>query len=155
VAGPDTSAIVAEGNERAMSLDVARSLGVYPADYRFERCTIDDVLLPDSVVAVGGRQIRTMATPGHSADHVSYVVDDPNGAILISGDALFEGGTVVLQNTWDCSVQDTCRTVERLGSVNFDVFLPGHGPVRLDDARRPVQEALARVNSLLCPRPFL
>jgi glyoxylase-like metal-dependent hydrolase (beta-lactamase superfamily II) len=155
IAGPETSAIVAAGDEHAMSLDVARALGVYPADYRFEPCVIDDVLSPDSVAVMGGRRIRMVATPGHSADHVSYVVEDPEAAILMAGDALFEGGTVVLQDTWDCNVQATCRTIERLAEIDFEVFLPGHGPLRLNEAREPVRQAMARVKSLLCPRPFL
>jgi hydroxyacylglutathione hydrolase len=154
IAGPETSAIVAGGDEPAMSLDVARAMGVYPVDYRFEPCVIDDVFSPGSAAVIGGRRIRTIATPGHSADHVSYVVEDPEGAILISGDALFEGGTVVLQDTWDCSVQATCRTIEQLAAIDFEVFLPGHGPLRLEDARAPVGQALARVKSLLCPLQF-
>ena len=154
-AGAATAQIVASADERAMSLDAARRAGIYPATYRFSPCPVDQTLADGSAIRIGGVTVTCLATPGHCADHVSYLVEFQGFRALISGDALFAGGRVVLQDIWDCSVPDTCATIRKLAGYSFDSLLPGHGDFLMTDARRLVDVALDRIERLLVPELFL
>jgi len=53
-----------------------------------------EILSDDQVIEIGPHSIRCIATPGHTAGHMSYLVD---GSILISGDILgLHGGKIVM-----------------------------------------------------------
>lgn len=53
-----------------------------------------DALTPDSEVAVGAFTVRSMHTPGHTPDHVSYLVlENGTPKALFSGGAVMVGGT--------------------------------------------------------------
>ena len=151
VAGAATAALVTAGDERGISLDTARAAGGYPPDYRFQACPVDQVLADGETLSVGDACITALATPGHSADHMAYLVEVPTARMLVVGDALFHGGRVLLQNTWDCDVPALCRSIRRLASYDFDCFLPGHGPFSLTRGRRHAEAALAAVDRLLVP----
>jgi hydroxyacylglutathione hydrolase len=150
MAGKMTAGIVASGDEAKMSLYRARQAGIYPANYCFTRCLA--VPVEDSqLLEFGETSIRPIATPGHSADHMSYLVSSANFRALIVGDALFDGGRVTLQDTWDCSVPHTCDSIRRLSKEDFELFLPGHGPISTIGGMAHVTSAMSRVAALLCP----
>jgi glyoxylase-like metal-dependent hydrolase (beta-lactamase superfamily II) len=154
LAGAATSRIVETADEVAMSLDRARCSGIYPADFRFTPCAIDLHIADGEHLVYGTVAVTAVATPGHSADHTSYLVKRDNWGALIAGDALFDGGCVVLQDTWDCSVPDTCASIRKLAKLNFDAFLPAHGPVSLAGGSEQVSKALRRIDRLLVPELF-
>lgn len=155
LAGESTRAMVEAGNERAMSLDVAREAGVYPADFRYRPTRISRVVQEGQPLRFGESLIEPVATPGHSHDHLAYLVTRGQQRVLVAGDCLFEGGKVVLQDIWDCSVSDTCRTIRKLGQLDFDIMLPGHRRPVLADAKAHVALARARVDRLLPPELML
>ncbi len=155
MAGAATAALVTAGDERGISLEAARAAGGYPADYRFQACAIDHVLHDNETLAWGEVRITAVATPGHSADHVSFLVETPTARMLVAGDALFHGGRVLLQDSWDCDVPALCRSIRRLASLDFDIFLPGHGAFSLSRGRRHAEAALAAVNRMLVPPSVL
>ena len=52
-------------------------------------------LTDDSIIDLGAFQLRVMATPGHTPEHISYLLVEPDGktpAALFSGGALIVGG---------------------------------------------------------------
>jgi glyoxylase-like metal-dependent hydrolase (beta-lactamase superfamily II) len=150
-ATPATAAMVSAGDEAAISVDVARRAGVYPADYAYRSCAIDDVLAIDRPLAINGVTVRAIASPGHSHDHVSYLVETPDRRMLIAGDALFHGGKVAIQNIYDCDIAAICETVRRLAGIDYDALLPGHLNFSLRNGRRHADAALAHVAALRCP----
>jgi hydroxyacylglutathione hydrolase len=155
-AGSQTAIWMATGDVAAVSLEAARTAGIYPDDYHW--APLDGVrsLADRDTLSVGAVSITAIATPGHSADHVSYWVEGAGPTVLVVGDALFAGGTVVLQDTWDCSVRQTCESIRRLAEFRPDFILPGHGPVMAGSvASDALHAALARVQRLLPPRLFL
>lgn len=79
------------------------------------------------VIDAAGVRITVMATPGHTADSVSFVVD---GAVL-TGDTVLGRGTTVIDDEDGslASYLDSLRRLQRLGRL---AVLPGHGP-DLDD----------------------
>jgi glyoxylase-like metal-dependent hydrolase (beta-lactamase superfamily II) len=91
---------------------------------------------------VGDFSLTFLETPGHSDDHGSYLLHCGSWSALVSGDAVFAGGKVILQDILDCSVSGTIATIKKLAAVDFEVFLPGHGPFSLAAGRRHVEAAL-------------
>jgi hydroxyacylglutathione hydrolase len=150
-AGAATAAMVTCGDEAGISLGAARAAGIYPDDYSFTACPVDRVLAGGEVVGLGDARIEAVATPGHSHDHFSYLVDTGTRRLLIAGDAIFCGGKVAIQDIYDCSVKETCDTIRRLGALSFDALLPGHQAFALKDGRRHVELAMRHVRELRCP----
>ena len=150
-AGPQTAPWVSAGDEEAVSLPAARRAGVYPADYRYLPCPVDQVVGEGDRLAFGDLQVAPIATPGHSADHVAYLVTRGARRWLVAGDCLFHGGKVVWQDTWDCNVQQTAASLRKLTGVHFDALLPGHLAFSLGGAVRHLQAALERLDRLLLP----
>lgn len=154
-AGDLTAKWLAAGDEERISLTVARRAGIYPPAYRYRPAVADRLVEHGVPIRIDDVLITPIATPGHSADHFSYLVSVDGEAVLVGGDALFEGGTVVLQDTWDCSVSDSCRSIRRLSTMAFDTLLPGHGPWVTDTANCTVALAMQRIERLLPPLNFL
>jgi len=150
-AGSRTAAMVSAGDEAAISLDRARSAGIYPADYRYRACPVNHIVSTAAPVKIGRLAITMIDTPGHSADHVSFLVEKDGRRFLVGGDALFYGGKVAVQDIPDCSIPDICATVRKLAAVEFDVLLPGHLNFTLRDAHRHATAALAFVERFQCP----
>ncbi|MDR3473399.1 MAG: MBL fold metallo-hydrolase [Devosia sp.] len=149
--GRQTAVWLERGDETAISLGPARDAGLYPADLRLQPRRVDQQLVDGDTLTIGEAEISVVATPGHSADHVSYLVRAHGVTALVAGDALFSGGEVMLQDTWDSSVAATCATIRRLAVLEFDLLLPGHGPPLLTDGRRAADLAMQRVSRFLPP----
>jgi glyoxylase-like metal-dependent hydrolase (beta-lactamase superfamily II) len=76
---PDHVVDVAEVAERVGAPLLAHAATPVPADER---------LADGDVVRSGSLEIRALATPGHSADHLAFLV---NGTHCVTGDVLFAG----------------------------------------------------------------
>ena len=76
----------------------------------------------------GGRRRpadRSAGDAGHAAGHLSFVLRHRRAdQSVFCGPAFFCGGRILLQDTWDCSVQDFIRTVERLARYRSTVCSP-------------------------------
>ncbi len=78
--------------------------------------------------------VSVIETPGHTKGHISVMADVGGDKVLITGDAMPDGGTVkrgVPYNVfWD--LDDATASVEKMVDTS-DVFYPGHDrPFRLD-----------------------
>ena len=80
-------------------------------------------LTDGEVIRAAGLQITVLATPGHTADSVSFLVDD---AVLTADTVLGRGTTVI--DTTDGSLRDYLESLRRLRGLGARVVLPGHGP---------------------------
>jgi glyoxylase-like metal-dependent hydrolase (beta-lactamase superfamily II) len=150
-AGSSTAKIVSAGDEDAVSLPAAKAGGMYPADYAYRPCPVERVLEAGDVVEIGTIKIEAISTPGHSHDHHCYLVFTPEKRYLIGGDAIFFGGKVVLQNTYDCNVPDMIASIQRLAGYQFDALLPGHLSFSLKNGGRHLQAACDVIDNLGCP----
>ena len=92
-------------------------------------------LAPGDVLTAAGCELRVVATPGHSADSLSLLLE-ADGALL-TGDTVLGRGTTVIAR--DGSLGDYLRTLDELRSLSdaagLRVLLPGHGPLLPDPAR--------------------
>jgi glyoxylase-like metal-dependent hydrolase (beta-lactamase superfamily II) len=147
-------------DEEATSVDRARRAGIYPADYRLTPFEVDLQMADGMAMDLGdGRHLTAIATPGHAAGHLSFVLEDVSGAgagrTMFSGDALFPGGLILLQDTWDCDMAEALRSVERIAAVGADDLFAGHLRPAIGDARDHAALAMGRIAGLLPPENLL
>lgn len=84
-----------------------------------EHVTVDDLV------------VTVLATPGHSSDHVCFVLPE-QGAVL-TGDHVLGRGTTVVAHP-DGRMRDYLDSLSRLADVGATRLLPGHGPIVDDPA---------------------
>lgn len=108
-------------------------------------------LLDGEVIDVAGLKITVLATPGHTADSLSFVLDDA----VLTGDTILGRGTTVLDPK-DGTLADYLSSLDRLEAVGEGkVALPGHGAEVADAAevvrfyRKHRLERLAQVKAAL------
>jgi glyoxylase-like metal-dependent hydrolase (beta-lactamase superfamily II) len=153
VAGsPLTSRTLKVADEDAISLPFAKLSGFYPADYVFEACPVTPSLVEGNRFSVGQVQVTAFETPGHSAGHVSLLVEGETSRYLIAGDLVFYGGTIIAQNIHDCSIQEYAASTLKMAEVEFDALLPGHFTISLTRGKRHVDQAAAQFRKLMIPR---
>ena len=100
---------------------------------------------------MGDLELRVLEVPGHSRGHVGYLWTEDGSSALFSGDSIFAGGKVILQNIWDCSIQDYAATARKLNGLRVEKLYPGHGPFLLSQAHRHIEQADFRFRSLGVP----
>jgi glyoxylase-like metal-dependent hydrolase (beta-lactamase superfamily II) len=79
---------------------------------------------------VGGLTVRVVATPGHTSDSVSFVVEGEEPGLLTGDTILGRGSTVVAHP--DGVLAAYLDSLARLRDLGPMLLLPGHGPVRPD-----------------------
>ena len=86
------------------------------------------------VVSVGSLEVHVVATPGHTADSLSFVL--PQDRAVLTGDTVLGRGTTVVAHP-DGELGAYLSSLERLhalcGEQGITSVWPGHGPV-IDDA---------------------
>jgi glyoxylase-like metal-dependent hydrolase (beta-lactamase superfamily II) len=80
-------------------------------------------LTDGEVIDAAGVRITVLATPGHTADSLSFVLDDA----VLTADTVLGRGTTVIDNE-DGSLRDYLESLRRLNGLNGRAVLPGHGP---------------------------
>jgi glyoxylase-like metal-dependent hydrolase (beta-lactamase superfamily II) len=140
------------GDERQVSLPEAKRAGSFPENYVLQSCPCTGDLIEGAEFTFGNLSLRVIETPGHAAGHVSFLVQGDMKSYLLQGDVIFFGGTVFLQNTHDCSIQEYARSVDKLAELEFDAHLPGHLGITLDDGKRHILAAKATFDALGVPK---
>jgi glyoxylase-like metal-dependent hydrolase (beta-lactamase superfamily II) len=153
-AAPPVRGWLADGDDGAVSIDVARTAGMYPADFTLEACATDADLVAGGVVAVGDLRLAVIETPGHSRGHVSLLLEHDGRRDLLAGDAIFAGGRVALQPLWDCSLAEQTATLRALRGLALDGLFAGHGEHVVGRAHEHVERANALLDALQVPEPL-
>ena len=90
----------------------------------------DKPLEDGEIIEAAGLTIRVLATPGHTKDSVSFVLDDA----VLTGDTILGRGTTVIDTT-DGTLADYLASMDRLVDVGAGkTLLPAHGPDHADTA---------------------
>jgi len=84
-------------------------------------------LTDGEIIEAAGLRITVMATPGHTADSLSFLVDDA----VLTADTVLGRGTTVIDDE-DGSLTQYLDSLRRLQALGPRKVLPGHGP-DLDD----------------------
>ena len=102
-------------------------------------------LADGDVVEVDGLEVRVVATPGHTADSLSFLV--PAERAVLTGDTVLGRGTTVVAHP-DGKLSAYLGSLDRLHRLaeaeEADQIWPGHGPV--------IKDALAALDRYLTHR---
>jgi glyoxylase-like metal-dependent hydrolase (beta-lactamase superfamily II) len=87
--------------------------------------------------------LTAVATPGHAAEHLSFLLPAAGGrCACFCGDLILgEGSTIVGPRRLGGSLADYMRSLERLRELELTVLYPGHGP-EVDGPRAKIDEYL-------------
>jgi hydroxyacylglutathione hydrolase len=143
------------GDEKAISVDVAKLAGIYPLDYHFEPFAVDHELEEGATVEVGSLRLTVLDTPGHSDGHVSLLLDHSGQTMLFAGDVIFFGGKVLLQNIHDCRLDALITSLRKLRKLSVSALFPGHLTMSLKDGQRHIERANLVLDRLLIPEQMV
>jgi glyoxylase-like metal-dependent hydrolase (beta-lactamase superfamily II) len=86
------------------------------------------VLADGEQISFGASALTTIATPGHSANHLAFALEGESA--LFSGDHVMAWSTSVVSPP-DGSMTDYMKSLEKLRGRDERIYWPGHGgPVR-------------------------
>lgn len=88
---------------------------------------------------VGGLTVRAVHTPGHTAGHNCYLVEETG--VLFTGDTILGVGTSAISPPPAGDMGQYLESLERIGSLGASLLAPGHGPA--------VRDAAAKVRELI------
>ena len=75
------------------------------------------------MIDAAGLKITVMGTPGHTADSLSFVLEDA----VLTADTVLGRGTTVMDKE-DGRLTDYLESLHRLRGLGRRIVLPGHGP---------------------------
>ncbi|PZG22197.1 MBL fold metallo-hydrolase [Micromonospora craterilacus] len=86
---------------------------------------------PGEEFAGFGLEIDLLATPGHTADSVCFLVEHGDRRVVLTGDTILGRGTTVVAHP-DGHLGDYLASLELLSTYRGIPALPGHGPALAD-----------------------
>lgn len=144
------------GNLERIGLTAALKAGyVYPKGYTFRPCPDVRKLSHGDTLSLNGIIVKALAVPGHSLEGMVYYVDINGKYCLFTGDSLFPGGKIMLQNLPDVSIYSYYLALKNLGELDVDAFFPGHREPSLNRGKRHIEAALNQFEKLVLPPQFL
>lgn len=148
----DAAGPLEAADEGATGLEAARDAGVFPAEARLEECSVGMRLSEGDEISVGELSLHFISTPGHALGHGSYLLSGADTkAALFTGDALFWAGRILLQAVADCDLQDSIDSLQRLASLDFEGFFPGHGALAVEGGHVHAAMAKTKLDGLGIP----
>ena len=126
----------------------AYALSYTPTGQQCPRFRADAALLPGTEVRLGVRLWQVHAAPGH--DPHSIVLFEPQDALLISADALWENGFGVVfpELEGEAAFAEVAATLDLIERLAPRTVIPGHGPV-FYDAPRAIDTARRRLDGFV------
>lgn len=154
-ASPATAAAIEAGDEEAISLAEAKRAGVYNSSMRLRPCSVSERMNGGDPIRVGETTVRPLATPGHSRDLLSWLIETPDGLMAFTGDTVFHEGRILISNTWDCDPAAYARSLRELSKCPIEGLFPGHSIWSLHEGRDQVAKCLPYLDKLLLPPNLL
>ena len=147
-AWPGVQTFIAPGQAQQVRHWDAWALGYTPTGQDCPAFAFDALLQPGTELLLGDRPWQVHAAPGH--DPHSVILFEPQDAVLISADALWENGFGVVFPELDgedafAAVGATLDLIERLAPRTV---IPGHGPV-FHGAARALEVARRRLDGFV------
>lgn len=146
---------VRAADEDVIGLRWAKSFGFYPSEFTWEACEIDVDLTHNQSVVSKDFELTAIETNGHCNGHMNFLVTGGDSSYLFSGDHVFWGGKIILQNVADSSVQEYAASMNRLLEYDFQALMPGHLNFSLENGRRHIQQAADQFNRIGLPPSLL
>lgn len=99
---------------------------------------VDRALAHDERVMAGRLSLRALATAGHTADHMCYLLEDEQ--VLFTGDLIAGSGTVIVGDV-PGDLVDYMQSLQLVATLGASRLMPGHGPV-VEDPSAKIREYL-------------
>jgi glyoxylase-like metal-dependent hydrolase (beta-lactamase superfamily II) len=99
---------------------------------------VQRALADGETVAIDDFELRAVATPGHTPEHLCYQLEEAR--IVFSGDHIIGSGTVVVGSA-EGALIDYLASLRRLQAIAPLRVLPGHGPA-IENPTAKIQEYL-------------
>jgi glyoxylase-like metal-dependent hydrolase (beta-lactamase superfamily II) len=151
----DAAQAIREADEDVIGLRWAKSFGFYPSDFTWTPTTVEQELVDKHSDELGRFTITALRTDGHCNGHMCYLVRGPSEQYLFTGDHVFWGGKIILQNVADSSVQDYADSMNKLLDYSFESLLPGHLAFSMKNGKRHVDAAAQKFNKIGLPENLL
>jgi glyoxylase-like metal-dependent hydrolase (beta-lactamase superfamily II) len=120
------------GDHLPAAIRLRERLGV-PVGGHAELPGVDRALAHDDLIILTDARLRALHTPGHTPDHVCYLLE--NESALFAGDLIAGTGTVVV-GSGRGELSAYLASLDLVAEVEAAVLYPGHGPFVDDPARR-------------------
>ncbi len=91
-----------------------------PADIRIK---------DDTELTLAGLKVSAIRAPGHTAGSMAWAVEKDGKRILAIGDLIMPHGPLGYSGSIGFSPRDVLASLRKLQQGNYDLILPGHGPV--------------------------
>ena len=153
--GRDPAAVIDPGPDDPTHVDAIRAAGDSRGGIGTVLLTHDDADHLAGVEPLGIEPTRpadgetvagltAIATPGHAAEHLSFLLPDGDGAFAcFCGDLILgQGSTIVGPRRLGGSLSDYMDSLRRLQGLDLTVLYPGHGP-RIDAPQAKIAEYIA------------
>lgn len=129
----------------------AQKVGFYPTTFQLAPSVVDVELLDGQEFVSGRVRLTALATPGHSLGHFAFLVEGAGPICLFSGDQIFWGGAILLQNLPDVDIQAYAESMNKLAVLDFESLLPGHSGVSMEHGKRHVDAAVEQFSRIGVP----
>lgn len=153
--GRDPAAVIDPGPDDPTHIDAIRAAGDSRGGIGTVLLTHDDADHLAGVEPLGIEPTRpadgetvagltAIATPGHAAEHLSFLLPDGEGRFAcFCGDLILgQGSTIVGPRRLGGSLSDYMDSLRRLQGLDLTVLYPGHGP-RIDAPQAKIAEYIA------------
>jgi len=120
---------------------------------------VDQHVYHGDTLTFGNLTLHAIWTPGHTPGATCYYLFRNNKHILISGDIVLHNGRHAWMGNPYADWGQYLTSLNKLADfalegkpIGFDVLLPGHGTVDMDDAQRLVEETVRVVRDIVARR---
>ena len=152
VATEYTRPILENADEEASGLGLARNQGVYPPDFRFSPCKVENAVKDGEEFEAGGLTWKAIRVRGHSEDSACFLVRHDGQAFLFSADVIFYGGVLGVINAEGSGMGGYRADLRKLSNLGIDGLFPGHGLFTLRNGQRHIDVAIEEVARGFVPR---
>ncbi len=124
------------GAARLAEMTGAELLGIEAPDAFHQDQTFkpDRVISDGERIAIDGKVLEAIHTPGHASNHLCYRHTELNW--VFTGDHVIDGSTVVI-NPPDGNMKHYIESLQKLNALHCTALAPGHGDI-IDDPERVI-----------------
>jgi len=97
----------------------------------------------NQIFSVEGATVRSVYTPGHTDDHVCFIVEEDKA--VISGDCVLGCGSCVFEDL-SLYLSSLSRLLSLMRQQNLNDIYPGHGPIIYNNATERVEQYINHRN---------
>jgi ribonuclease/clavin/mitogillin len=103
------------------------------------RINVDEPLAGGDAIKVGRLTLRVLDTPGHSAGHVCFFLEEEH--VLFAGDNVLGLGTTAIPPPPEGDMARYVESLKRMKALDAALLCPGHGPL-VHQPERKIQELI-------------